>query len=86
MNCKLQATYYKFHELSRMDPITIVVLVISIASGIAMTISASIIIIKNGKDITDNIEEFFRSIGKMSITCGCCGAGMTEQGLDMSQA
>lgn len=51
-----------------MDPITIVLLVISIASGIAMTISASIIIIKNGKDITDNIEEFFRSIGKKDIT------------------
>jgi hypothetical protein len=29
---------------------------------------------------------FFCSIGEMGIACSCCGAGMTEQDLDMTQA
>ena len=50
-----------------MDPVSVIILVIGIVSSIAMTVSATIIIIKNGKDITDNIVEFFRGIGKKNI-------------------
>jgi len=29
---------------------------------------------------------FFCDLGQMSIPCGCCGAGMAEDGLDMAKA
>jgi len=51
------------------EPITTtIIIIVSIVSGIVMAVSGTIIIIKNGKDITDNIEEFFRSVGRVKLT------------------
>lgn len=50
-----------------MDPVSITLIIVSVTASVVMILSGTILIIKNGKDITENIEEFFRSIGKQCV-------------------
>ncbi len=50
-----------------MIPISIVISIISAITSIVMGITGTIVIIKFGRDISDNVEDFFKSIGKEKV-------------------